>query len=72
MFNSDYKLIIHGFADKKSNEKYNLEISQNRADKVKEYLIKSGINEFRIKSIGMGEFDSQNDTISRKVEFILQ
>jgi len=72
MYNSDYKLIIHGFADKKGDEKYNIELSQNRADKVKEYLIKSGINEIRIKSVGMGEFDSQNDTISRKVEFVFQ
>ncbi len=50
-----YILNISGHTDNVGSETRNRTISQKRANAVKRYLIKKGINKERIKSIGYGE-----------------
>ena len=47
------ELLAH--TDCRGSEKYNKELSQKRANSVRSYLIKKGINQNRITAIGMGE-----------------
>lgn len=54
--NRDVKIIVEGHTDSTGPEWFNLELSQKRADMVKEYLVVvEGIEESRIKAIGYGE-----------------
>ncbi len=71
-------LEIVGHTDNEGSEEYNLELSKNRAEKVRQLLIKKGINEDRMLSLGMGaseplvsnETDEGRQT-NRRVEFVL-
>ncbi len=53
--NSNYKLKIEGHTDSQGNDNMNLELSKNRANAVKNYLIKKGIDANRLSSKGFGE-----------------
>ncbi len=69
---TDYSLTINGYADETGNEKYNLKLSQERADSVKLHLIEKGIDQNRLKALGKGEIISSEELDkSRKVEFVL-
>lgn len=69
---SEYYVNINGFADETGEESYNLKLSQERANNVKQYLIDKGINEDRLNAFGKGEITSDiNLDKSRKVEFVL-
>jgi len=48
---------ISGYADRIGSSSYNLALSRLRADAVKTYLVSRGIDEGRIKSVGMGTVD---------------
>ena len=48
-------LVIEGHADSNGSDAFNLELSQKRTDSVKEYLMKKGVSESRVKAIGYGE-----------------
>ncbi|UFH47950.1 OmpA family protein [Flavobacterium galactosidilyticum] len=48
-------LVIEGHADSNGSDAFNLELSQKRTDSVKEYLMKKGVSESRVKAIGFGE-----------------
>lgn len=72
----EWKLILSGYTDNKGSDSYNLKLSQDRANAVKEYLIAQGINENRISAKGYGESNpiAPNDTDenrakNRRVEF---
>lgn len=69
---SRYQLKINGFADKVGYTKYNMKLSQLRADSVKDYFISKGIESGRIISIGKGVLPNEDDVYSRKVEFIFE
>lgn len=72
LLNSNYNLIINGYADEIGSVDYNLWLSQKRSDEVKSYFIKKGVSNERMKSNGKGELKSnKNDLTVRKVEFIL-
>jgi len=51
----EVKLEIQGHTDNLGNDKSNLRLSQMRADAVKEYLIRKGIDASRLRSVGYGE-----------------
>ena len=62
----DTKVEIAGFTDNTGAEEFNQELSEKRAEAVKEYLISQGIEPERMTTIGYGEnpdyFIDTNDT----------
>jgi peptidoglycan-associated lipoprotein len=59
--NKDIKVAIEGHCDERGTAEYNLALGQKRAEAVKEYLIKAGVEQSRIKTISYGKelpFDS--------------
>jgi OmpA-OmpF porin, OOP family len=61
----DSKLELEGHTDNKGNEQANLTLSEARANAVKKYLIKKGINASRFQSVsgkGQGDPVASNDT----------
>ncbi len=74
--NPDLKVQISGHTDNKGSEKYNKTLSQNRANSIKEYLIKAGCNPEMITAKGFGAAKpiTENETEegrakNRRVEF---
>jgi outer membrane protein OmpA-like peptidoglycan-associated protein len=68
-----FKVIITGYTDKSGNTEQNVYLSQKRAEKVKKYLIKQGINEDRLIVNYMGDLYSNSENSSDRkviVEFI--
>lgn len=63
-------LIIEGHTDNIGSDKFNLRLSQRRADAVKHRLIKAGINPNRIKSEGKGMHEplNENQTDAQRAE----
>jgi type IX secretion system PorP/SprF family membrane protein len=59
-------LNIEGHTDNIGSDKFNLHLSQKRADAVKHQLIKSGISPDRIKSVGKGMREPLNKNESEK------
>jgi OOP family OmpA-OmpF porin len=71
-------LDIEGHTDSSGNAEKNLQLSQNRADACKEYLVKKGIEEHRISSVGYGDMNpiADNSTpegrsANRRTDFLL-
>ena len=71
--NTDTKLTVVGYADAKTGTKArNLKLSQERADNVKNLLVKMGVKPDNINVIAKGDTEqpfSEND-INRAVIFI--
>ncbi|GEM_PF-6733985 len=77
--NPGVRLEILGHTDSEGEETYNLELSQRRADRVKQFLVKNEIKEDRLSSLGMGEKEpiSDNTTtdgkrLNRRIEFVVR
>ncbi len=71
------KIEIRGYTDNVGNSSYNKKLSQQRADAVRIYLVKKGIDALRIKATGYGEKNpiASNNTIdgrnkNRRIEII--
>jgi len=77
--NPDFKLNINGHTDSDGREEFNLRLSQERADIIKEYLVYFGsVEEDRIEATGYGsskpvveETSEENKRLNRRVEFVL-
>ena len=75
--NPEMKLNISGHTDSYGDPQFNLELSQKRADAIKEYLVvRFNLDEFRISSVGYGsrrpivkEITDADRQINRRVEF---
>ena len=74
----DTNIQIFGYTDSKGSEDYNLNLSEQRAAAVKNYLDARGLASSRFKTIGMGEADpiASNDSDAgrsknRRVEFAI-
>ncbi len=72
------KIRVEGHTDSQGSDKYNLRLSQNRADAVKAYLIKKGVDPKRLEAVGYGESRpiASNATRrgreqNRRVEFVI-
>jgi len=75
----DRSVLIEGHTDSVGNEGYNQALSQRRADSVKVWLMKQGVNSDRLVTSGKGEISpvSGNDSASgrqmnRRVEVIIE
>jgi len=62
--NENLKLKIEGHTDNVGSDKFNLRLSQKRADAVKLHLIKSGINPKRLQSEGKGMHQPLNSNLT--------
>jgi len=78
--NPDFTLNINGHTDSDGREEFNLRLSQERADIIKEYLVYFGnVEEDRITATGYGsskpiieETSEENKRLNRRVEFVLE
>ena len=75
--NPNAKVRARGFADVTGDEKYNQELAQKRAEKTRDFIVKSsGVSADRVEIIGVG-VDSSLDSskvgrqLSRRVSFEL-
>ena len=59
--NPEIKLDINGHADSTGSSDYNMNLSQERAETVKEYFIENGIAESRLMAQGFGERAPRTD-----------
>jgi outer membrane protein OmpA-like peptidoglycan-associated protein len=53
--NPDLSTVIEGFADVRGDEEQNLELSERRANTVREYLSSRGVDAERLQTVGLGE-----------------
>jgi len=76
--NPDYLVEVQGHTDNTGSDAVNLDLSQRRADAVKDYLVKAGVPQERLKAVGYGPARpiADNSTksgraLNRRVEFII-
>ena len=64
------KIRIEGHTDNRGNDDMNMELSQRRANSVKQYLEKQGIEADRLEAVGFGETQpvATNDTAGGRAE----
>lgn len=74
----DMELVIIGHTDSQASNPYNMELSQERAESVKEYLVSQGVDASKLTTKGMGETDPIADNSTeqgrfrnRRIEFIV-
>ena len=53
--NKNAKIVIEGNCDERGSVKYNLALGERRAKEAKNYLVSSGVNQKRIKTISYGK-----------------
>jgi outer membrane protein OmpA-like peptidoglycan-associated protein len=77
-FNPKYLIEIRGFTDNVGKPETNKKLSEKRAQAVKKYFVRKGVEEARIKAVGYGiEFPiadnktSKGRALNRRVEFIV-
>ena len=77
--NPDVTVIVIGHTDSQGNDNYNQNLSLQRAQAVKDWLVKNNIDSARIKVIGKGETEpiATNDTAegrfkNRRIEFLVE
>lgn len=75
---ADTDIVIYGYTDSKGADDYNLNLSKQRANSVKDYLVAKGLKASRFTVQGLGEADpiATNDTDAgraqnRRVEFAI-
>jgi outer membrane protein OmpA-like peptidoglycan-associated protein len=76
---TDRPIVVEGYTDAQGSEKKNQELSQQRADAVREYLEQRGVVQERIRAVGKGESNpvASNDTAegranNRRVEIVVE
>ena len=63
------KISLVGYTDSIGSDAYNLRLSEKRADAVKAYLVKHGIDAARIQTSGRGKADPVGDNATEKGRF---
>ena len=70
---------VEGHTDSRASDSYNMKLSQERADAVRQYLIDQGVASERLVAIGKGErepLDSRETPeswdLNRRVEFLIE
>lgn len=74
----DLKLQIEGFTDSIGSDEYNQQLSEKRAEVVRDYLVSNGVNMNSVAAVGMGKADpiadnstAQGRKLNRRVEMIV-
>ncbi|MDR3257993.1 MAG: OmpA family protein [Fusobacteriaceae bacterium] len=64
------RIIVSGHTDSDGSEHYNLELSERRAQSIKNYLTRRGVRGSRISTVGYGEYEpiASNRTTSGKAQ----
>ena len=63
-------LRVEGHADESGSSRYNLELSQSRAEAVRAYLVDAGVEANRLQALGTGEAEPlSEESRSRRVSF---
>jgi outer membrane protein OmpA-like peptidoglycan-associated protein len=72
-------IVIQGHTDNIGDKSYNQELSLKRSESIKNQLVKRGINENRIKTVGLGDNQPTADNSSeqgrkqnRRIEIIIE
>lgn len=75
----DRRLTVEGHTDSQGSEAYNLELSQRRADSVRDFLTSRGYDPDRVRARGMGESrpvadnaTAEGRATNRRVEIIIE
>jgi outer membrane protein OmpA-like peptidoglycan-associated protein len=75
----DRPILVEGYTDAQGSDSKNQELSQQRADAVREYLAQRGVAPERIRAVGKGESNpvASNDTAegranNRRVEIVVE
>tara|TARA_B100000575_G_scaffold268829_1_gene248047 strand:- start:686 stop:2263 length:1578 start_codon:yes stop_codon:yes gene_type:complete len=70
---------VEGHTDSRASDAYNLTLSQDRSEAVREYLIRQGVPSDRLNAVGRGErepLDARENPdaweLNRRVEFIIE
>jgi outer membrane protein OmpA-like peptidoglycan-associated protein len=63
------KLMIIGHTDNQASDAYNMDLSRDRAESVKEYLVSQGIDASKIVTKGMGESEPIADNSTEQGRF---
>ncbi|MCQ2342750.1 MAG: OmpA family protein [Paludibacteraceae bacterium] len=74
--NPNYVVEVQGHTDNTGNEAMNKKLSQDRADAVRDYLVRAGVDEHRLTAVGYGQEKPIADNatkagraLNRRVEF---
>jgi len=77
--NPSLRVVVEGNCDERGTNEYNLALGERRALNAKTYLIESGIEEFRVRTVSFGEerpLFSEQDEFSwaqnRRDDFVLE
>lgn len=77
--NAGYEIVVNGHTDTSGEEMYNLTLSNQRADVVKEKLVQAGVAAGKIAAFGFGESDPRKPTAdevrepaNRRVEIFIE
>lgn len=67
---------IEGHTDEAGDPKYNLKLSQDRADAVRDLLVEMGVDPLRLTTVGFGKArpliqSNKPEQVNRRVEFII-
>jgi outer membrane protein OmpA-like peptidoglycan-associated protein len=65
----DARISLVGYTDSRGREAYNQGLSERRAEAVKDYLVKHGVDAGRIQTSGRGEADPVGDNATEKGRF---
>ncbi len=72
-------LEVQGHADERGSDQHNLELTQARAESVRDYLVKAGVEKKRLRPKGYGETAPLDDShtpeawsTNRRVEFVIR
>ena len=74
-------ITVEGFADNAGTERYNLALSQRRADAVRDYLVGHGLEQAQLKTVGYGKTrqvrpgaagDAPGAELNRRVVFVVE
>jgi outer membrane protein OmpA-like peptidoglycan-associated protein len=75
----DHKMVVEGHTDSQGSETSNMELSQKRAQSVRDYLVSRGVSSEKISATGLGQSRPMADNTSaegrannRRVEIIVQ